>query len=129
MSALTSKAVDRANIIAVVGASNDVAKYGCIIYEFLRSAGYRVYPINPREEFILGDRAYPDIGSLPEKPDVLNVVTQPQVTEVIIDEAAAQNIGIVWLQPGSESAAAIARARELGMDLIHNACIMRECSG
>lgn len=129
MSALTSKAVDRANIIAVVGASNDVAKYGCIIYEFLRSAGYRVYPINPREEFILGDRAYPDIGSLPEKPDVLNVVTQPQVTEVIIDEAAAQNIGIVWLQPGSESAAAIARARELGIDLIHNACIMRECSG
>lgn len=129
MSTLIRKAIQRDNIIAVVGASNDAAKYGCIIYEFLRSAGYRVYPINPREELILGDKAYPDIGSLPEKPDVLNVVTQPQVTEVIIDEAAAQKIGIVWLQPGSESAAVITRARELGIDLIHNACIMRERLG
>lgn len=129
MRVLVRKAIHRDNIIAVVGASNDAAKYGCIIYEFLRSSGYKVYPINIREELVLGDKAYPDISSLPEKPDLLNVVTQPQVTEKIIEEAGTLNIGMVWLQPGSESAAAIARAQELGMVLIHDACIMKECLG
>lgn len=123
---MIERAVKKDNIIAVVGASNNSSKYGYRIYKDLKNAGYKVYPVNPREERIQGDKAYPDIGSLPEKPNVLNIVTPPQATENVVREAVDKKIDIVWMQPGAESKEAIDYARENGIIVIHNACIMVE---
>ncbi|MBE0446997.1 MAG: CoA-binding protein [Actinobacteria bacterium] len=123
---LIKRAINKENIIAVVGASNNPRKYGHRIYKDLKGAGYKLYPVNPKEDQIQGDKTYPNIGSLPEKPDVVNIVTPPQVTEKIVGEAVDQKIDIIWMQPGAESKEAIDYARENGVSVIHNACIMIE---
>lgn len=125
-SSLIKRAVKKENIIAIVGASNNSSKYGYRIYKDLKDAGYKLYPVNPREEQIQGDKAYPNIGSLPEKPDVVDIVTPPQATEKVVREAVDQKIDVVWMQPGAESKEAIDYAREHGVSVIHNACIMIE---
>ncbi|NCO65945.1 MAG: CoA-binding protein [Candidatus Aquicultor secundus] len=121
---LIRRAVKKNNIIAVVGASNNPDKYGYKIYEDLKSAGYKVYPVNAREQKVQGDKAYPTISSLPEKPDVVDIVTPPQVTENIVKEAQEQGIDIVWMQPGAESQEAITFCKQSGVKEIHNSCIM-----
>lgn len=121
---LIKRAVQKGNVIAVVGASNNPDKFGYKIYKDLKDAGYKVYPVNAREEEVQGDKAYPNIGSLPEKPDVIDIVTPPKVTETIVKEAQEQGIDIVWMQPGAESQEAIAYCQQRGMNVIHNSCIM-----
>ncbi len=121
---LIRQAVKKGNVIAVVGASNNPDKYGYKIYKDLKDAGYKVYPVNAREQEVQGDTAYPTLSSLPEKPDVIDIVTPPQVTENIVREAQQQGIDIVWMQPGAESQEAIAFCKQSGVKEIHNSCIM-----
>jgi uncharacterized protein len=109
---------------AVVGASNNAAKYGNRIFLALRRAGYTVYPVNPNVDEVAGDRSYPSLTSLPRLPDVVDTVVPPAVTERIVAEAAGLGIKRIWMQPGSESSEAIRAAEEAGMTVIHGACAM-----
>ncbi|MEM4804135.1 MAG: CoA-binding protein, partial [Candidatus Nezhaarchaeales archaeon] len=63
--------LDRRNVFAVVGASRDPQKYGYQVYRDLKSAGYKVYPVNPNAQEVLGDKCYPSLKELPAKPDVV----------------------------------------------------------
>lgn len=111
---------------ALVGATNDSSKYGNIIFKNLRSAGYTVYPVNPRATTVEGEKAYPDLTSLPEKPQVVDIVIPPSLVPPVLEEAAKLGIELVWMQPGAESDAAIVKAEELGLKAIYNACAMVE---
>jgi len=111
---------------AVVGASNDTAKFGNRIYRDLRSAGYTVYAVNPNESEVEGDPAYPSLADLPEIPAVVDVVVPSWVGQRIAREAADAGIPYFWLQPGAESDELIANAESLGLEVIHNACAMVE---
>jgi len=85
---LIREILDKHNIIAVVGASRNPEKYGHQVYRDLKEAGYKVYPVNPNADKILGDKAYPSLESLPEKPDVVNIVVPPRVTEKIVEQCS-----------------------------------------
>jgi hypothetical protein len=114
----------RSNCIAVIGASRNPAKYGHQVYRDLRNAGYRVYAVNPRVTAVLGDRCYPSLHALPEKPDVVNIIVPPAVTEEVVRECNALGIERVWMQPGSESEEAIEFCRRHHINVIFGACIM-----
>jgi predicted CoA-binding protein len=86
---------------AVVGANNDPHKYGNIIYKKLKSRGYEVYPVNPKYEKVEEDPCYPDLSSLPRKPEVINMVVAPKHGKAIIEEAGRLGIKYIWLQPGT----------------------------
>lgn len=109
---------------AVVGASNDPNKYGHRIFQTLRAAGYRVYPVNPKGGEIDGARVYPTLADLPEKPEVVDIVVPPQVTEEIVRQAKALGLTRVWMQPGAESEVAIRYCRENGIQVVHSVCAM-----
>lgn len=109
---------------AVVGASNDPNKYGHRIFQTLRAAGYRVYPVNPKGGEIDGVRVYPTLADLPEKPEVVDIVVPPQVTEEIVRQAKALGLTRVWMQPGAESEVAIRYCRENGIQVVHDVCAM-----
>jgi predicted CoA-binding protein len=110
---------------AVVGASGDRSKYGNKVLRSYLQAGRRVYAINPKADEVEGQRCYPDIASLPERVHGISIVTPPKVTENIVEQAAAAGIASLWMQPGAESPAAIRRADELGLTLIHSGpCVM-----
>ena len=109
---------------AVVGASTNPAKYGYRIFRDLRAAGYRVYGVNPGGGEIDGEALYPSLAALPERPQVVDIVVPPQVTEQVVQECAALGLTRVWMQPGSESEAAIRYCQEHGIRVVHDACAM-----
>ena len=89
--------------IALVGASNNRRKFGNRIYLDLRSKGYDVIPVNPKDKQIEGDQAYASIGMIEELPDIVNFVVPPPVAMKVAQEAVELGIKHLWFQPGSES--------------------------
>ncbi len=110
---------------AIVGASRNRAKYGNVVYRDLRAAGYRVLAVNPTATEVEGDPAWPTLSTLPERPDVVDFVTPPAVTEQVVDEALALGLSRLWFQPGAESPAALVRASAAGAVVV-TACAMTE---
>ena len=109
---------------AVIGVSADRSKYGNKIYQDLRNAGYTVYAINPKLTEVEDTPCYPNLASLPEKPQVVDVVVPPAVGDAVVDECLALGLTRIWFQPGSESESAIAKAQAGGMQVVSDACIM-----
>jgi predicted CoA-binding protein len=109
-----------------VGASHDSQKYGYQVYNDLKNAGYEVYPINPNANEILGDKCYPSLEDLSRKPDVVDVVVPPEVTEQIVENCKKLGITKVWMQPGSESEKAINFCKQNGIDAVYGVCLMIE---
>ncbi len=123
---LIKKFLRKENIFAVVGVSRDKKKYGYKVYKNLKEAGYKVYPINPNCDEIDGDRCYHFIGELPEKPDVVDIVVPPAVTEKILIKCKEFGIRKVWVQPGSESKKALKFCKKNNIEVICNVCVMVE---
>lgn len=110
---------------AVVGASSNRSKYGNMVLRAYQQNNKIVYPINPRAETIEGLPAYPDLASLPEVPYGLSIVTPPAITEQIVRQALALRIKHVWMQPGAESASAVALARQNGVNVVaYGPCVL-----
>lgn len=126
--ALIERFLEKKNIFAVMGASRDPKKYGYKVYRDLREANYTVYPVNPNAHDIMGDKCYGSLEELPEKPDVVDTVVPPHITERVVEERKGLGIKKVWMQPGSESEKAISMCKESGIDVIHGACVMVERS-
>ncbi|TAJ21293.1 MAG: CoA-binding protein [Planctomycetota bacterium] len=103
---------------AVVGASTDRSKYGNKVLRCYLQHSMAVTPVHPREVEIEGVRCAKSIGELPAGVRGLSIITPPPVTEKVVEEAAAAGIRRLWMQPGAESERAIARAAELGLDVI-----------
>ena len=118
--------LDKDNIFAVVGASRDPKKYGHQVYADLRKSDYKVYPVNPNAYEILGDKCYPRLEELPEKPDVADLVVPPKVTEEVVKTCKKIGVDKVWMQPGSESEKAIDFCKENGIKVVHGVCVMIE---
>lgn len=103
---------------AVVGASNDRAKFGNRVLRAYVHKGWKVYPVNPKEGTVEGLEAYPSLGAIPEKVRGVSIITPPTVTERVVAEAADAGARFVWMQPGAESPEAIRIARERGLEVI-----------
>jgi len=103
---------------AVVGASADREKYGNKVFRAYLQRGLHAYPIHPKLEEIEGRRAYHSLTELPEAVRAISVITSPSITEKIVEQAAAAGVRRIWMQPGAESAEAVRRAEELGLEVI-----------
>jgi predicted CoA-binding protein len=103
---------------AVVGASADRSKYGNKVLRCYQQHGREVHPVHPRETEIEGLRCARSLADLPPGVRGLSIITPPPITEKIVEEAAAAGIRRLWMQPGAESPRALARAAELGLDVI-----------
>lgn len=101
--------------IAVVGVSGDASKYGHKIFRDLLNAGYPVAGVNPKGGFVLGQNIYKSLSDIEKKPDLVITVVHPAVTELAVEECNRLGVKHVWMQPGSESDAAVAKAKEYGI--------------
>jgi len=110
--------------IAVVGASNNPAKFGNIIVLNLLRQGFQVLPVNLRETTIAGLPVYRLLTDVPKPVDIVDVVTPPWVTRRILKDAEMAGIGLVWLQDGSFDDAVLADAAAAPFATVHHACIM-----
>jgi predicted CoA-binding protein len=120
---------DPGTVIAVVGASDDSQKFGYKIYRDLKHKGYKVYPVNPNRATVDGDRAYPEIVDLPERPHLVNLVVPPEAVLAVLHECLALGLTRIWLQPGAESPEVLAFLDAHGFAYLAGACIMVESRG
>ncbi|MCC2671002.1 MAG: yccU [Armatimonadetes bacterium] len=112
---------------AVVGASDDPAKFGHRCFAALLRYHRRAFPVNPNAATVLGHPVFPDLRSLPEPVEAVSIITPPRVTERVVEDAIAAGVRRIWMQPGAESAAAVQRARDAGIDVLHSGpCLLVE---
>lgn len=104
---------------AVVGASNHHHKFGRRIFDVLKRSGYTVYAVNPNLDGLDdGTPTYRSVRDLPEVPEVVDVVVPPVAGLGIVDDCLAKGVRNLWFQPGAESAEAVSKAQESGMQVI-----------
>jgi predicted CoA-binding protein len=109
---------------AVVGATDNPEKYGNQIVKSLKKRGYEVYPVNPRLKKVEGLDCYPTLADLPIRPDVVDFVVPSPATEEILKRCYELGLDRIWLQPGSESEAAIAYCHDNNLKVVHSVCVM-----
>ncbi len=119
------KILGSAHTIAVVGLSANPRRPSHGVARYLQRAGYRIIPVNPNIDEVLGERAYATLSELPGPVDVVEVFRRSEFAGAIVDEAIAIGAGAVWLQDGVVDEAAAQRARAAGLDVVMDDCMMR----
>ena len=122
---MAEKILSSARTIAVVGLSANPMRPSHGVARYLQRAGYRIIPVNPNLDEVLGVRAYPTLRDVPEPVDVVDVFRRSEFVGPIVDEAIAIKAGAVWLQDGVVDEAAAERARAAGLDVVMDDCMMR----
>lgn len=125
MSSLVKEFLEQKNF-AVVGSFREETRYAYLILKDLLARGYEVYPVNPNLDKVEGRPCYKRISDIPVKIDVVNLVTPPPITEILLEECRQLGIRRAWLQPGAESKKAIKFCHENGIKVIHGLCVMLE---
>ena len=110
--------------VAVIGASNDRAKFGNKAVRAFRQQDYTVFPVNPKESEIEGLSAYQSIRDVPVRPQMISVYLPPPVLLKILPEIAARGCDELWLNPGTESDEVLAEAERLGLNVIQACSIV-----
>ena len=110
--------------IAILGASNDRAKYGNKAVRAFKQQGYTVYPVNPRETQIENLPAFPSIREVPVRPQMVSVYLPPAVLLKVLPDIAARGCDELWLNPGTESDEVLAEAARLGLNVIQACSIV-----
>jgi len=109
--------------IASVGLSNNKEKVSNGVAAYLQSQGYRVIPVNPTVDEILGEKSYPDLESIPEKIDVVQVFRRPEDVPPVVESAIKIGAKVVWMQEGIVNEEAARMAREAGLKVVMDACM------
>jgi predicted CoA-binding protein len=113
--------------VAVVGCSDDPGRDSLKIAKLLKTRGFRVIPVNPQLEpdalrKELGERCYPDLGSIPEPIDMVDVFRRPEYLLEIAEQAARKGVRVLWGQLGVVNLEAAERARKAGMTVVMDRC-------
>lgn len=112
--------------IAMVGLSTERQKASYFVATYLRSAGYRIIPVNPRADRILGEKCYPNLSSIPESVDLVDIFRPAEACLPIVKEAIAAKAAAVWLQLKIINQEAAELARENGLLTVMDLCVKME---
>jgi uncharacterized protein len=114
--------------IAVVGASSNPARPSNRVAAYMKAQGYRIIPVNPNEQTILGEEVYPSLASIPGAIDLVDVFRKAEDVLPIVEEAITKGAKALWLQEGIVNEAAAARAKKSGLLVVMDRCWMKEYS-
>jgi len=118
------KILSEAKTIAVVGASKNPDKDAHKIPKYLQEQGYRIIPVNPTADVILGERAYKSLSDVTEPYDVVDIFRPSEDVPPIVDEAIRGPAKVIWMQLGIENDTAAKKAETAGKIVVQNACMM-----
>ena len=115
-----------AHTIAVVGLSSSRFRASYGVSQYMQSAGYRIIPVNPNEQQVLGEKAYARLEDVPEKVDVVDVFRRSEFVPAVVDSAIRIGARAIWMQEGVADEAAAQRARAAGLFVVMDTCILKE---
>ncbi|MBI2912514.1 MAG: CoA-binding protein [Chloroflexi bacterium] len=116
----------RYRTVAVVGLSANPDRPSHGVARYLQEHGYRIIPVNPREKEVLGEKCYPDLCSIPEPVEVVDIFRRPRDVPRVVAEAIYIGAKAVWMQQGIVHEAAARRAREAGLEVVMDRCMRSE---
>ncbi|MCH8069426.1 MAG: CoA-binding protein [Candidatus Marinimicrobia bacterium] len=122
----TIQKIFKMKTIAVVGLSPNPMRPSYRIAAYLQSQGYRIIPVNPGHDVILGETSYPSLKDIPEQIDIVDVFRKPEHVGPIVDNAIAIGAKALWLQDGVIDEAAAKRAEAAGLLVVMNDCMLRQ---
>jgi predicted CoA-binding protein len=120
------KLLGEVHTIAVVGLSPNTARPSFGVAKALQSFGYRIFPVRPLVTEVLGEKAYPDLESLPELPDIVEVFRAAELVPAIVDSCIKLGVKKLWLQDGVIHEEAALRAQQAGITVVMNRCMYRD---
>ncbi len=115
--------LESAKTVAVVGISNKPEQPNHSVPAYLQSQGYRIIPVNPMLQEVLGEKSYPDLLSVPEHIDVVEVFRRNEAMPEIVDQAIEIGAKVVWMQEGVINEVAAETAREAGLEVVMDTCM------
>ena len=118
--------LDEAHTVAMVGLSDKADRPSNLVARYLLAHGYRVIPVNPGLSEVLGEKAYPDLASVPVKIDVVDIFRRSEDVPPIVEDAIAVGAAAVWMQEGIVNEAAAERARAAGLRVVMDHCMKKE---
>jgi uncharacterized protein len=121
-----SKVLASAKTIAVIGLSAKPHRASFGVTETLQSSGYRIFPVNPNEDEVLGEKCYARLEDIPEKIDIVDIFRRPEFVPEIVDAAIRIGARAIWMQEGVEDEKSADRARAAGLFVIMDNCIAKE---
>lgn len=118
--------LEESKTVAVVGLSPNPERDSHEVAKYLQEVGYRIIPVNPKAEQILGEKSYPDLSSIPEKIDVVDIFRSPEYVPPIVEEAIKVGAKTVWMQLGVVNEPAAKKAAEAGLNVVMDRCMLQE---
>lgn len=115
-----------AKTIAVVGLSNNPMRAAYGVSAYMQSQGYRIIPVNPEADLVLGEKAYKSLSDVPEPVDIVDIFRRSEFVGPIVDEAIQKGAKAVWMQETVVDEEAAQKARDKGMFVVMDRCILKE---
>ena len=122
----TTEILHNSRTIAVVGLSGKRYRPSYGVAEYMKRAGYRIIPVNPNETEVLGERCYPDLDSIPEPVDIVDIFRRSEFVPEIVEAAIRIGAKMVWMQEDVFHEAAARRAQEAGLAVVMDRCILKD---
>ena len=116
----------KAKTIAVVGLSNKPLRPSHGVSLYMQQQGYRIIPVNPNIQTVLGEKAYPSLKDVPDKIDIVNVFRRSEFVPEIVEQAIALKVPAVWMQEEIVHEPAAKKARQAGILVVMDRCILKE---
>lgn len=120
------KILIQAKTIAVVGLSNKEGRPSLKVAGYLKDQGYRIIPVNPRVDQVLGEKSYPDLTSIPHKIDVVDIFRKSEDVPPIVEEAISIGAGAIWMQEGIINEEAASKGISAGLKVVMDKCMLKE---
>ena len=118
--------LNNAKTVAIVGASSKQDNPSYEVAKYLLEKGFRVFPVNPNCDEVLGLKCYPDLKSIPEHVDVVDIFRKPDAIPAVVEDAVRIGANNVWMQLGLENEEAAQTARNAGLNVVMNRCMKME---
>jgi uncharacterized protein len=115
-----------ARTVAIVGLSGKRYRPSFGVAEYLKREGYRVIPVNPEETEVLGEKCYPDLDSVPDEIDVVDIFRRSEFVPEIVEAAIRKGAKVIWMQEGVMNEEAARRAQEAGLTVVMDRCILKD---
>ena len=123
---LVDEQLKNSKTIAVVGLSGDPERTSYRVTQYMQQQGYRIIPVNPMVEEVLGEKSYPDLKSVPEPIDMVNVFRRSELVPTVIEEAIEIGVKYIWMQDGVINPEWAAKAEAAGIPVIQDDRTLRQ---
>jgi hypothetical protein len=126
MNKTVKEILDTSRVVAIVGLSSNPERPSNVVGKYLKAHGYKIIPVNPAEKEIVGEKSYPDLTSVPEKVDVVDIFRKSEDVPLIVRDAIKIGARTVWMQEGIINKDSAAEARKAGLKVVMNKCMRKQ---